>query len=321
MARHWIAPDFGAPDTWRFEEYDVPEPGRGEVTIRVRAAGVNPADAKHVARPRPSTGSGTQVQWPTPIGYEVSGVLTAIGPGTEIVTGPASIGDEVIAFRVQGGYATEITVPAQKVLRKPAALTHPEAANLLLAGTTAAEMLDVVTAEPGETVLLHGASGAVGVSVLQQAALRGIRVIGTAGPARFDEVRRFGGIPVEYGPGLADRVAAELDAVGAERIDAALDAVGTDEAVAVSLELVADRSRIVTIAAPAAAVEHGLRAIVGSLPASARFRDDVREHLVQLAERGALVVPVAHEYPIDQAPQALELLASGHPGGKIALIP
>lgn len=315
MARHWIAPDFGSPETWRLEEYDAPAPGPGEVAIRVLAAGVNPADAKHVAVPRPG------VEMPVPIGYEISGVLTAIGPGTEIVTGTASVGDEVIAFRVRGGYATEITVPAQKVLRKPAALTHPEAANLLLAGTTAAEMLDVVSAEPGETLLLHGASGAVGVSVLQQAALRGILVIGTASPARFDEVRRFGGIPVEYGDGLADRVAAALEAVGAERIDAALDGVGTDEAIDVSLALVADPSRIVTIAAPAAAAEHGLHAIAGSMPDSARFRDGIREHLVELAEQGALVVPVAREYPLDQAPQALALLASGHPGGKVALVP
>lgn len=319
MAQHWIAPAYGTPDTWRFEEYDVPAPGPGEVTIRVLAAGVNPADAKHVARPRPS--SAAQIQWPVPIGYEVSGVLTAIGPDTEIVTGAASVGDEVIAFRVYGGYATEITVPAQKVLRKPAPLTHPEAANLLLAGTTAAEMIHVVRAEPGDTLLLHGASGAVGVSVLQQAELRGIRVIGTASPARFDVVRSFGGIPVAYGDGLVDRISTALDEVGAARIDAALDGVGTDEAVRVSREMVADPSRIVTIAAPAAAAEHGFHAIVGSLPDSARFRDGIREHLVELAEQGALVVPVAREFPLDQAPQALELLASGHPGGKIALIP
>lgn len=315
MARHWIAPDFGSPDTWRFEEYEVPEPGPGEVTIRVLASGVNPADAKHVARPRPG------VELPVPIGYEVSGVLTAIGPDTDIVTGPAVVGDEVIAFRVRGGYATEITVPAQKVLRKPAALTHPEAANLLLAGTTAAEMLQVVGAEQGQTLLLHGASGAVGISVLQQAALRGIRVIGTARRERFDEVRRFGGIPVEYGAGLADRIAAALQTADVAHIDAALDAVGTDEAVDVSLGFVADPSRIVTIAAAAAAAEHGFHAIAGSMPDSARFRDGIREHLVELAESGFLVVPVAREFALDQAPQALALLASGHPGGKIALTP
>jgi NADPH:quinone reductase-like Zn-dependent oxidoreductase len=314
-AVHWVAIEAGTPDAWRFEQYEVPAPAPGEVTIRVRAAGVNPADAKHVASARPG------VEFPVPIGYEVSGVVTAVGADTEIVTGPVAVGDEVIAFRVSGGYATELTVPAQKVLRKPAALTHAEAANLLLAGTTAAEMLHAVDAQPGETVLLHGASGAVGVSVLQQASLVGIRVIGTASRSRFNAVREFGGIPVEYGEGLAECIASALADAGVARIDAALDAAGTDEAVATSLASVADPARIVTVAAAPAAAEHGFHAIAGSKADSARFRDDVRERLVQFAEQRLLTVPMAREYPLSQAPEALRFLAEGHPGGKIALVP
>ena len=196
MAEHWVAREWGSPDGWRLESFDVAAPDAGELTIRVHAAGVNPADAKHVATAR------SGVELPVPIGYEVSGVVTAVGPDTEIVTGPVAVGDEVIAFRVRGGYASELTVPAQKVLRKPATLSHAQAANLLLAGTTAAAMLHAVGARRGETLLLHAASGAVGVSVLQQAAAQGIRIIGTASRARFDDVRRFGGIPVEYGDGM-----------------------------------------------------------------------------------------------------------------------
>ena len=311
MAQHWIATTAGAPEAWTFEEYDVAEPAEGEVTIRVHAAGVNPADAKHVAAPR------TGLEFPVPIGYEISGEITAIGPHTRIGSGDAVVGDEVVAFRVYGGYATDITVPAEKVFAKPSTLTHPEAANLLLAGTTAAEMLSVVGAEPGETILLHGASGAVGVSVLQQARLRGIRVIGTASEERFDEVQRFGGVPVRYGAGLSDRV---REAAGGP-ITAALDAVGTDEAIDTSLALVADRGRIVTIAAFARASEAGILAIAGSMPASAKFRDEVRGELTALAQKGDLVVPVARTYPLDQAPEAHRFLATGHPGGKIALIP
>ena len=310
-ARHWIAPTWGSPETWEFVEDAVPVPGSGEVTIRVRAAGVNPADAKHVAAPR------ADLELPVPIGYEISGEITAIGPDTEIGSGAAAIGDEVIAFRVYGGYATEITVPASKAFAKPTTLSHPEAANLLLAGTTAAEMLAVTGAAPGETVLLHGASGAVGVSVLQQARLRGIRVIGTASENRFDEVRRFGGIPVVYGMGLDDRV---REAAGGT-IAAALDAVGTDEAVDVSLAFVADRARIVTIAAFGRASADGIRAIAGSMPDSARFRDEVRGKLAALAQNGDLIVPVARTFPLDEAPAAHRFLATGHPGGKLALIP
>jgi NADPH:quinone reductase-like Zn-dependent oxidoreductase len=310
-ARHWVAAGWGSPDLWEFVEHDIPAPEHGMVTIRVLAAGVNPADAKHVAAARPG------VELPVPIGYEVSGEVSAIGQGTRIGSGAVDIGDEVIAFRVRGGYATAVTVPAEKVFAKPSTLTHPEAANLLLVGTTAAEMLAVTGAAPGETILLHGASGAVGASVLQQARLRGIRVIGTASESRFDEVRRFGGLPVRYGSGLAARVRALADGP----IAAALDAVGTREAVDASLELVGDRRRIVTIAAADRATADGILAIAGSMAESARFRDEVRSELIALAQNGDLVVPLARTFPLSEARAAHRLLATGHPGGKLALIP
>lgn len=311
MARRWIATGWGTPDAWEFVPYDVPAPQRGEVTIRVRAAGVNPADYKHVAVERPG------VSLPTPIGYEVSGVVTAIGPDTVIGSGPVSVGDEVLAFRLQGGYATELTVAADTVFAKPANLSFEAAANLLLAGSTASEMLHVTGVSAGETIVLHGASGAVGVSVLQQASLIGARVIGTASPSNFDRVSHFGGIPVAYGPGLVERV---RDAA-ATPIAAALDSVGTDEAVDASLQLVADRSRIVTIAAAGRAGEERIKAIGGAMPASAAYRDRVRGHLIDLAGSGSLEVPVARTFPLAEAPAALRFLAEGHPGGKIALLP
>ena len=309
-AQRWIAPEWGGPEHWRLVKTTAPDPGPGEVTIRVRAAGMNPADRKHVAAAR------SGVALPMPIGYEVSGEIIAIGPDTRIGSGDAQAGDEVIAFRVQGGYATAITIPAEKAFGKPASLSHAEAANLLLAGTTAAEMLERVHAVAGETVLLHGASGAVGVMVLQLAALRGIRVIGTASEAGAERVRQFGGIPLAYGHGLEERVrATELP------VDAALDAVGTAEAVDVSLALVEDSARIVTIAAPGRAAEHGFLAIAGSQAASAAFRDGIRGELVRLADEGLLTVPLARTYPLAEAIDATRFLAEGHPGGKLALIP
>jgi len=194
MTQAWTATGPGGIDAWELREVDVPAPAPGEVTIRVHAAGMNPADVKYSSRP-----GGV---FPAPIGYEVSGEITALGPDsaldtdTEIGSGPARVGDEVIAFRVSGGYAGEITVPAAKVFAKPTTLTHPAAANLLLAGATAAELVELSGAGSGDTVLLHGASGAVGVSFLQQAAVRGIRVVGTASEGNADVVRRYGGIPI-----------------------------------------------------------------------------------------------------------------------------
>jgi NADPH:quinone reductase len=313
VARHWTASAPGAPETWTFEDTAVPAPARGEVTIRVRAAGVNPADYKHVAQQRPGQA------FPVAIGYEVSGELTAVGPDTRIASGECRVGDEVVAFRVQGGYAEELTVAADRVLHKPAALDHPAAANLLLAGTTAAEMAEVTAAQPGETVLLHGASGAVGVSALQQAAVRGIRVIGTVGSdASAERVRGYGGIAVRYGDGLAGRVRGAAE--GAP-ISAAWDAVGTAEAVAVSLELVADRARIVTIANTPAAEQEGFRWIAGSRSESAAFRAAARPKLIALADAGRLRVPVARTFALADAVAALRYVAAGHPGGKVALIP
>ncbi|KAJ1683829.1 hypothetical protein LUZ63_020974 [Rhynchospora breviuscula] len=269
---------------------------------------MNPADYKHVA-------GGDAADFPKAVGYEVAGVLSAVGPGTEISTGGGAVGDEVLAFRVRGGWAEELVVPARDVLAKPPGLSFEAAANLLLAGTTAAEMLHVTRVSAGDRVLVHGASGAVGVSLLQQAALLGVRVVGTASEARAAEVRRFGGTAITYGDGLEQRAREHAPYA------AALDCVGTDEALDVSLALVEDRSRIVTIANAGRAEAEGIVWVRGSLPASAAYRDSVRAHLVRLAGEGRLVVPVARTFPLADALDAVRLLRSGHPGGKLALVP
>ncbi|SFO78692.1 NADPH:quinone reductase [Geodermatophilus dictyosporus] len=310
MARHWVATRPGGLDVLSFEEYDVPPPQQGEVTVSVRAAGMNPADAKHVAR-------GDPAGFPRAIGYEVAGVVSAVGADTGIGSGPVAVGDEVLAFRISGGWATDVTVAARDVFAKPASLSFGEAAGLLLAGCTASEMLHVTGVGEGDTVLVHGASGSVGVSALQQAALLGARVIGTASAGRSDVVTRFGGVPVAYGDGLEERVRAAAPG----GVVAALDCVGTDEAVDVSLALVADRGRIVTIAAPGRAQAAGFPAIAGSMPASQAHRDSVRADLVRLAGEGRLVVPVARTFPLADAREATGLLMSQHPGGKLVLEP
>jgi NADPH:quinone reductase-like Zn-dependent oxidoreductase len=310
MAQRWVAARPGGPEVFDLVSYDVPPPAPAEVTVQVLAAGVNPADASHVAE-------GRRGPFPRGVGYEIAGLITAIGPDTEIASGGGAVGDAVLAFRVLGGWATEMNVPARDVFAKPGALTFEQAANLLLAATTASEMLHVTEVEPGETVLVHGASGAVGVSLLQQAALLGARVVGTCSPSRFDEVRRFGGEPVSYGVGLEERVRQTAP----EGFAAALDCVGSDEAVDVSLAVVPQRVRVVTIAAKQRGAELGIRVIGGDLPASAAYRDGVRARLVRLAAEGAIEVPMARTYPLERALDAAELLRGRHPGGKVALLP
>jgi NADPH:quinone reductase-like Zn-dependent oxidoreductase len=310
MTKHWVAPRFGGSEVLEYVDAEVPAPGPGEVTIDVRAAGMNPADTKHTRQGDPS-------DLPIAVGYEVAGVLSAVGPDTEIASGGGTVGDEVLAFRVAGGWAERITVPAVDVFAKPATLGFPEAANLLLAAATAADMIRVTRAEGRDTVVVHGASGAVGVSLLQLLRPLGARVIGTASERNADTVRRFGGEWVAYGDGLEARIR-ELAPSG---VDVALDCVGTDEAVDVSLTLVADRGRIVTIAAQGRAVRDGFPAVGGGQPESKAFRDSVRQRLIDLAGAGQLEVPVARTFPLAEAKAAAELLESQHPGGKLALIP
>lgn len=307
--RQVIAPRFGDPGVLELREVELPSPLAGQVTIEVRAAGVNPADYKRFA-------AGDPAALPHHPGFEVAGVISAIGPGTRIASGDVAIGDPVLAFRISGGYASAVTVPAKDVFAKPDSLTDPEAANLLLAGTTALDMLRVTHAAEGETILVHGASGAVGVMVLQLARLRGVRAIGTTSDARAEVVRGFGGEPVAYGPGLEQRVRA----LASGGIDAALDCVGTGEAADVSLALT-DLDRIVTVADPIRAEQAGYRLIHGAQPDSIAFRDSVRGELIGLAASGQLKVPVATTYSLDRAVDALDMLKQGHPGGKLALIP
>jgi NADPH:quinone reductase len=309
-ARTWVAADFGGPEVLRNIEVDVPDPGPGQVTIDVRAAGMNPADAKHIA-----PGQDPKLL-PLSVGYEVAGVVTASGPDTELASGGGAVGDEVVASMVNGGYTTAITVRASDVFAKPTPLTFAEAANLLLVGTTAADLLHASGAREGETVLLHGAAGAVGVSVLQQARILGVRVVGTASASNFDFVRRFGGIPVEYGPGLLDRVRAAAP----EGVATALDTVGSQEAGDVSLALVADRTRVVTIAAAPRAKADGYVFVGASNPASGPFRARVRSRILKLAQDGDLVVPMAETFKFEDAPAAFAALTGPHPPGKLALI-
>jgi NADPH:quinone reductase-like Zn-dependent oxidoreductase len=311
-AKAVVAASYGGPEVLEVRDVEVPAPGPGEVTIEVRAAGLNPVDYKLFSGARGADPDAL----PLPVGLEVAGVISAVGDGAEIATGGGAVGDEVLAFRVVGGCASSLNVPASDVFAKPATLDFPEAANLLLVGGTAADMLRVVPAEAGTTVVIHGASGAVGVSLLQQLEPLGVRAIGTASEANFDEVRRFGGEPVTYGDGLEQR----LRELAPEGFAAAYDCVGTDEAVDVSLALVGPENLVTIAAAPRAAAD-GFKAVGGADPESAAFRAANRAALVQLAADGKLVVPVARTFPLDEAVEALTLLAGQHPGGKLALIP
>jgi NADPH:quinone reductase len=310
-----IAAGYGGPEVLKLIDEPTAAPGPGEAQIEVRAVGVNPIDHKAYSGMFGTDPS----RLPIRLGSEAAGVVTATGPGATGPAGPVRTGDEVIAFRVSGAYAAELTVPAASLVPKPAELTWAEASGLMLTGATAWHTLVATGVRDGDTVLVNGASGGVGLMAVQLAAGRGATVVATASPARHDLLREFGAIPVAYGPGLSDRVRAAAPG----GVDAALDLVGTDEAMDTSLALVADRARIATIASFERGPREGVKVLGGGPGADpgTEIRDAARLELARLARERRLRVVVSLTFPLADVAEAHRSLAPGHAVGKIALIP
>ena len=315
MSRVVIATAYGGPEVLSVAEQPTGVPGPGEALLQVRAAGVNPADWKLAS----GAFGADPGRLPLRLGFEAAGVVTAVGEGAEGPAGPVAVGDEVIGWPLRGAYADELVVPAAALVPKPAGLGWAEAAGLLLTGTTAVHALTAVGVRAGDTVLVHGAAGGVGQMLVQLAVADGARVIGTAGRSGAELVRRWGGEPLAYGDGLADRVRAAAPG----GVTAAVDAVGTDEALDVSLELVPDRGRIATLANFARGPKAGI-AVLGAGPGAdpgTELRNAARLRLTALVEAGRLRVAVARAYPLDEVAEAHRDGITGHSHGKLVLVP
>jgi NADPH:quinone reductase-like Zn-dependent oxidoreductase len=310
-----VATEFGGPEVLSIIDETVGAPGPGQVKLSVRAAGINPIDIKKYSGLRGKDPS----LLPMRLGLEAAGVVLAVGEGAQGPAGPVQPGDEVIAYPAGGAYAAEVMVPASSVVPKPSTLSFPEAGGLMLVGATAVHALTVTEVESGDTVLIHGASGGVGLMAVQLAVLAGARVIGTASEGSHAELKALGAEPLTYGEGLIER--AHVLAPGG--IDAALDLVGSDEAIDTSLALVANRQRIVTIAAFSRGLELGIK-VIGAAPGADpgnEIRDAARLELAALAAAGKLTIAVAGSYPLSQVADAHRELMGGHTHGKIVLIP
>jgi len=314
MTSYVVATAFGGPEVLTVRDETLGEPGPGRVLLDVAAAGVNPIDVKVYSGNMGADSSSL----PMRLGFEVAGVVRAVGPDAVGPAGPVQVGDEVIAYRVAGEYAERVLVRASAILPKPASLSFTQAAGLMLTGTTAIHTLTATGVQHDDTVLVHGAAGGVGLMAVQLAKARGAHVIGTASLGRHDALRRFGVQPVEYGDGLIERIR-ELG----ETVTVAIDCVGSGEAVDACLELVDDRSRIATIAAFGRAREVGIRALGGGPGADpgTEVRNAARLELVSLVEEGQLEVLVAGTFPLAQAADAHRASISGHTNGKLVLVP
>ncbi|HEX9063790.1 MAG TPA: NADP-dependent oxidoreductase [Streptosporangiaceae bacterium] len=310
-----VAAAYGGPEVLTQIVEPATELGPGQARVQVRAAGVNPVDYKRYSGMFGRDPSAL----PLRLGSEAAGVVMAAAADAAGPGGPVRAGDEVIAYRVDGAYASEIVADAASLVPKPAGLDWAPAASLMLAGVTAWHCLDATGVTSGDTVLLHGAAGGVGVLAIQLAVAAGATVLATGSPASLEFLQDLGAIPVAYGPGLAGRIKAAAPG----GVDAAADLAGTDEAVDVSLELVADRSRIATIAAPMRAGRDGFKALGGAPGADpgTEIRAAARTELARRAGTGELRVIMAGTFPLSDAAGAHRAIMTGHTHGKIALIP
>jgi NADPH:quinone reductase-like Zn-dependent oxidoreductase len=290
---------FGGTDVLHEADIEVPQPGPGQIRVRVRAAGLNALDGK-------IRSGAMQAAFPTPLpavpGAELAGVVDALGEGVQDV----QVGDEVLGWSDTGSYAEYAL--ATTVAPKPAGLDWQHAVALPVAGETAERVLDLLGVAAGETVLMHGAAGAVGTLAVQLATARGARVIATAGPANQDYLTSLGATATLYGEGLVERVRA----LAPDGVDAVFDLAGKG-ALEDSITLRGGTERIVTISDFRA---HQLGITFSSSP-----RERSAAGLAALAQDAATgkVVTTVTAYPLAEAATAQQVSDAGHVRGKLVL--
>jgi NADPH:quinone reductase-like Zn-dependent oxidoreductase len=307
MSRAVIYEKFGGPEV--LELRDVPEPhaGAGEVRVRVAAIGLNPMDAGIASRPELAAMFGVSV--PSGFGYDFAGVIDEIGAGVDGL----AVGNRIFGGAMAKAAADFLVLkspasPPDAVFHTPEGVSDEVASTLSVAGLTAVAALSAIAPRAGDTVLIGGAAGGVGVFAVQLAKLAGARVLGTASQSTFGFLRQLGAEPVQYGPGLADRVRALVPG----GVTAATDLFGTETAEA-ALTLGIPPARISTIAA-GPTPPGGVRATGG-----AEADLDDMERITDAILAGTITVPIAATFPIDQIRDAVTLQAGRHVHGKIVI--
>ncbi|MBQ0890398.1 NADP-dependent oxidoreductase [Streptomyces sp. RM72] len=297
-----VIASFGEPSVLRVAEAPRPVPGPGQVLVRVHAAGVNPAEIQARA-------GVFRLRAPAIIGFEFAGVVEAVGPGVD----EGVVGDRVAGWpdsATQGSYA-EYTV-SSNFATIPDGVSFEAAAATVIGADNAARALGLLNIRPGETLVVTGASGALGGAAVQFARQRGVTVIGLAGPDNADFVRSLGATPVAHGPGLVDRIRAAAPG----GVDAALDTAGKGLLPAL-VDLLGGPDRIVTLADRDAA-QHGVVCSPGG--SGNRDRGPVQEAL-DLIAAGAWIARIGRSFPLDEVADAHRLVATGHTHGKVILLP
>jgi NADPH:quinone reductase-like Zn-dependent oxidoreductase len=305
MSRAVMYETFGGPEVLELREVPEPHAGAGEVRVRVAAVGLNPMD--WVLSSMPEMAQQFGITLPSGFGTDFAGTVDEVGEG---VSGFA-VGDRVYGTATGRAAADFVVVDPSgpdTLLHTPAEISDEVASTLAVAGLTASAALAAIDVKAGDTVLIGGAAGGVGVFAVQLAKLAGARVIGTASESTFDFLRQFGADPATYGPGLEDRVRA----MAPEGVTAATDLHGTEAAEA-ALALGVPPERISTIAA-GPNPPGGVRATGGI-----NARPEDLKRITDAIAAGELTVPIAATFPVEQIREAVQLQAGRHVHGKIVV--
>jgi NADPH:quinone reductase-like Zn-dependent oxidoreductase len=295
---------YGEVDVLKVRDVPRPVPGPGQVLVQVKAAGINPGEAKiregllHSRYP---------ATFPSGEGSDLAGIIAETGPG---VTGWTA-GNEVIGYTDnRASQAEYVLVEADNLTARPAAVPWPAAGSLFVVGATAWAAVRAVALSAGDTVVVSGAAGGVGSIAVQLARRAGATVIGLASEPNHAWLSEHGVIGVSYGDGVGDRIRQ-----AAPKVDAFIDTVGGDYVELAVNDLGVPPSRIDTIADFDAIAKYGVKGDGNGAGASA----GVLAELAGLIADGELDFPVAATFPLDQVRAAYTELASGHVHGKIVL--
>jgi NADPH2:quinone reductase len=306
-----VVTEFGGPDQMRPAQVPDPVPGRGQVRVAVHAAGVNPVDASNRA-----DGGWAGLTVPCVLGYDIAGVIDMAGPD---VTGLAP-GDRVMAMTHfpdgGGGYAELAVIDAGLAAPIAATTSFAAAAATPLAAGTAQAVLSRLKLPAGARLLVLGASGGVGLFLLQLAAQAGVAAIGVGRQSMHDQMMSLGAAScIDY---TREDVAQRAVALAGGRVDAVADLVGGRLAAAVVTAL-RPGGQIAAIATPELDLDPLLDANItfhGVLIADDGKRTRA---LAALLGQGMLRPVVSHRLPLAAAPEAHRIIERGHAGGKIVL--
>jgi NADPH:quinone reductase-like Zn-dependent oxidoreductase len=303
--------DFDSPPV--ITDLPIPDPGAGQVRIRVRAAALNGID---VAVSSGQMRSMVEYRFPVVIGFDGAGIVDAVGEG---VTG-ISIGDEVLGHYTLGSelhhgtLAEQALLTADATIVKPASLAFREAAALPLAGSAALRAVEAVDLHPGETVLIAGAGGGVGSFAIQLARATG--AIATGRPDDAQRLRRLGAADVvDY----QEDVAEQVHAAHPNGVDALIDMVTFDpDSFAPLAKTVRPGGKVSTLTGGATEDALAAAGLTGQMIMAGTSRDTL-SRLVADVEDGTLTIDVERALPLDDADKGLETMANRRARGKIVI--